>query len=479
MIYDTKRPIKISYFLVLLFLISLKPILASTLDGGYFIDFKLIEELNTKNKNEMQKFASELELKWRVDDPTLYAQKMKGLCLALYSTDVGKNNQMPKDFSKKAVDHLGDAISEIPVTEEIFLLLYACETSDTLASTSIPGDWFNNRRNIVGPYFLSLARFFSKIDPGWDINQPPANMPELPINKSAGFRYLFVRDIKDPALRKEYEALLKERKPAAKKYYEQFALRKFKQVILPEFRDYFILLYSYPYSDPARIELDAFKADLSKYVKNENIKSQIMDIVLKPKEQLYTLREEEEKIAPRDITKHLLNMSEWESVIQMPEDEQMASRIKNALTSARQLWKEFQDLVNSRKIHFSEHKPAPKYGGSLRPEGKKISYSFVFRSAAMDLSHCIKRYYEDEAGRNVIHAETYELIFCSDGSDIKYYRHGYSREQIHFYPGNKIKTYVFQIEEAKIGDENMKEGKWYSISWDQNGRILEERTYAR
>lgn len=477
MIYDTKRPIKIICFLVLLFLISLKPILASTLLEELLADSKSIKALLTKNKSEMQKAACELELKWRVNDPTLYAQKMKRLCIALYFTDVGKNNQMNKEFAKKAIDHLGEAISEIPVTAEIFLLGHAFETSDTLASTSIQGDWFNNRRNIAGPCLLSLARLFSKIDPGWDINKPPAKMPEFPINKSTGFPYFFVRDIKDPALRKEYEALLKERKPAAKKYDEQFALRKYKQVILPEFRDYFILLYSYPYSDPARIELDAFKADLSKYVKNENIKSQIMDIVLKPKEQLYTLREEEEKIAPIDITKHLLNMSEWESVIQMPEDEQMASRIKNALMSARQLWKEFQDLVNSKKIHFSEFVNTPKYSGGFRPEGKKISYNFSFKSAAMDLHHCSKSYYEDEAGRNAIKSEKQELIF-SDASDIELYRHG-NRERIRFYPGNKIKTYFFKIEEVKLGEEDMKKGKSYSISWDQNGRILEEHTYAR
>ncbi|MHC5087861.1 MAG: hypothetical protein ACYSN9_08620 [Planctomycetota bacterium] len=125
--------------------------------------------------------------------------------------------------------------------------------------------------------------------------------------------------------------------------------------------------------------------------------------------------------------------------------------------------------MNSKKVHFSTFANTPQYSGSLKLEGQKIGYNFVFKSAAMELLHCIKDVYEDEAGRNIIRDKSYELIFYPDGSNIEFYLRGSSKEQIHFRIGNKMKTYVLQI-----GDE-----EWYSISWDQNGKIVKEHTYTR
>jgi hypothetical protein len=425
--------------------LPIRLILASAPNESSATDFQTILELSTQeNKSEIENTASDMELKWQDRDPNQYADMMVLLCGVLYSNDISKNNEMHIKYSEKAINHLGGAFSEISVENEISLLLCATKSSGTLQNLSKQDNWPEDREIVSRPYFRALARLLSKIDPDWDINRS-LHLPERPLNRSD------------------------ETNKVAKKYHEQFNLRKRKQSLLPEFHDYFMLLYSCSDIDSASFDIEAFNADLSKSVKDKKIKLQIMEVVSKPKDQLYTLREEEEKIAPKYITEQLTSMSAWLDLIEMPQDEQMCSNIQNALTSARQLWKECQDLVNSKKVHFSTFANTPQYSGSLKLEGQKIGYNFVFKSAAMELLHCIKDVYEDEAGRNIIRDKSYELIFYPDGSNIEFYLRGSSKEQIHFRIGNKMKTYVLQI-----GDE-----EWYSISWDQNGKIVKEHTYTR
>jgi hypothetical protein len=265
--------------------LPIRLILASAPNESSATDFQTILELSTQeNKSEIENTASDMELKWQDRDPNQYADMMVLLCGVLYSNDISKNNEMHIKYSEKAINHLGGAFSEISVENEISLLLCATKSSGTLQNLSKQDNWPEDREIVSRPYFRALARLLSKIDPDWDINRS-LHLPERPLNSSD------------------------ETNKVAKKYHEQFNLRKRTDI------------------DSASFDIEAFNADLSKSVKDKKIKLQIMEVVSKPKDQLYTLREEEEKIAPKYITEQLTSMSAWLDLIEMPQDEQMCSNI--------------------------------------------------------------------------------------------------------------------------------------------------------
>lgn len=176
-----------------------------------------------------------------------------------------------------------------------------------------------------------------------------------------------------------------------------------------------------------------------------------------------------EDIVPKDISAEISAIKEWEQRIELPKDKEMATRVQNALETAREFWNECQNLVNSHQVKIWYWNGM--YSGSWESKDKKEAIYFTFRSDKGGIRACSKSFYVDEtlAFKALIREKGWELQLYDDLNDIKWCHLNSGGEILHFYLGNKIQDYSCKLEWQ--GDTQYV----YVVEWDENGKIVRER----
>ena len=167
-----------------------------------------------------------------------------------------------------------------------------------------------------------------------------------------------------------------------------------------------------------------------------------------------------------DESNKISTMQQWINDIETPEDSQVVPLINSAVHRAGQLWEEYQNIMNSGEVKIQPWEGIDIASGSWDSEDGKIKISLTFRTEEKRISECKKRIYSPEGTVE----QFYRLSFYQDSETIRYSELD-KNEFLWFHPGNKIKRYS-----RRLNPEEKSSQLWYSIEWDESGKIINELT---
>lgn len=171
-----------------------------------------------------------------------------------------------------------------------------------------------------------------------------------------------------------------------------------------------------------------------------------------------------EAIVTRDISAELAKMKAWSESIEMPKDQKIAARVRSVLETARQFWKQCQELVNSRNVNISYWNGL--YTGMWQSKDQREAVSLTFKSAQGKIRSARKRFFADEALEVEIKSERLKLELRDDLTGPEWFHANNGREILAFYPDNKVSLYNY----------NPQGNTWHTIKWDEEGNIVRQRT---
>jgi len=222
--------------------------------------------------NEYKKSADQIQDKWKKKNKEYYARLMWELCKPLSSGRF--NNERQYDVARRyALSALAEP-NEIPL--EIELELIGHVMTDMITPRSPKGqDWVQRRMKDVEVRLHAWKRLTDTVDPNWDPNDMPFINVPLPQGVE-GISGMAPNNIKNLKLRAEYEAAIEKNKQKAKRYSEQYGLRKWLKRFPPKAERYIVRAYSKP---PFNVE--ELKRYLDNYIVDEKTKTRILNAVTK------------------------------------------------------------------------------------------------------------------------------------------------------------------------------------------------------
>ncbi len=172
------------------------------------------------------------------------------------------------------------------------------------------------------------------------------------------------------------------------------------------------------------------------------------------------------KIAIRDVNNQISAMQQWVAEVNKPTDTQITSYITSAVQQAGQLWQEWQMLVNLGKARIRPWQGTHFTSGTWESLDGRTKISLIFISKERRISEYKKRVYSPEGTLE----QFYCLAYYEDSGTLEYCNLD-NQEIFWFHPGNKISRYGCKVKPAREGYET-----WYSIEWDQAGKIIRQGT---
>lgn len=171
-----------------------------------------------------------------------------------------------------------------------------------------------------------------------------------------------------------------------------------------------------------------------------------------------------ENLPLHDITAQISAMTEWVHKIQMPKEINMINSIHQALDMIGDIWIQARQLVDSGNVkpHYSNG----LYIANWKSPDNRQAISFTFTSESGRISECRKKVFSNEKEKNEIKEKGYILRFRDVQASLEWCSRRDGREVVGFYSGNRIREYLYQL-----GDNT-----WYEVRWDENGKIIFERT---
>lgn len=157
-------------------------------------------------------------------------------------------------------------------------------------------------------------------------------------------------------------------------------------------------------------------------------------------------------------------MTKWIYKIQMPKEIDMINSIHQAIDMIGDIWVQAQQLVNSGKVkpHFSNG----LYISNWKSPDNRQAISFIFTSGSGQISECRKKVFSNEKEEKEIKEKGYVLRFRDVRASLEWCSRRDGREVVGFYSGNRIREYLYHLEG----------NTWYEIRWDEDGKIIFERT---
>ena len=222
--------------------------------------------------NAYEKFADEIQNRWKDENKEHYALLMLEICKPLSSGNFKSDRryQLARKYALSALDKAED----IPVRLELELTGHVL-TLMIPRSAPKGTDFAQRRKKDVEIRLQAWKRLTDAIDPNWDANDVPfLNVPLPPgVGGLAGGS---PEHIKDPAQRAEYEAAIKKNRQKAENYNEQYRLRKWLKRLPRHAETYIVRAYSKP-----PFNFEELKQYLRRYVADEETKARILDAVRK------------------------------------------------------------------------------------------------------------------------------------------------------------------------------------------------------
>jgi hypothetical protein len=233
---------------------------------------RLLSLSEMKDIEGLDRFADELQAKWNRINEESYADSILAVCGNLSSGRF--NDERQYNLARKlAILALTDP-NEIPLETQLKLVGHVM--TDMITPSAPKGqEWARKRRKDLEVRLHAWKRLTKAIDPNWDPNDMPLATVPLPIGVS-GITGMAPEHIKNPKLRAEYEAAIEQNRQKAKKYAEQYTLRKWLRRFPHTAEEYIVRAYS-----KAPFDLAELKQSLEMYITDEKTRDRILGAVTK------------------------------------------------------------------------------------------------------------------------------------------------------------------------------------------------------
>ena len=234
----------------------------------------------TNDLESYEKFADEIQNKWKHANREYYARLMLKICSPL-SSGTFKSNRRYEVARRYALSVLGEPNSTDPnhkgpealsIDLELNLIRHVVTLTD-IKNAPKSEDFARLRNEDVEIRLHTWKRLTDAIDPNWDPNDLPRSnvCPPPGTGNPCG---VAPEAIKDPNLRAEYEKAIERNRQKAEKYGEQYGLRQWLRSFPKRAEKYIILAYSREPHDLAELE-----SYLNKYLSDEKTKTRIIAAV--------------------------------------------------------------------------------------------------------------------------------------------------------------------------------------------------------
>jgi len=242
---------------------------------------------------EYEKFADEIQKKWRQGTKQNYANLMLEICKPLSSGNFRSNrrHELARRYALSALEKP----EEIRIEMELELTGHAVTLMYTPDSPK-GEDFAQRRKKDIEVRLHAWNRLTGAIDPSWDPNDVPFINVPLPPGVE-GISGMSPDAIEDPQRRAEYEAAIERNKRKAERYNEQYRLRNWLKRFPKRAEEYIILAYSEP-----PFNLEELKQYLAKYIADQKTKASILNAVTKNMEAQAERELKKPKEAPANPT---------------------------------------------------------------------------------------------------------------------------------------------------------------------------------
>jgi hypothetical protein len=235
----------------------------------------------TNDIKSFEKFADEIQRKWKSKDPEHYAKLMLEICGPITSGRFNTDRRF-NIARKYALLALSDPNkinleTELELTGHVKTPMFGPYAPKEL-------ELADQRKKDVELRLHAWKRLIDAIDPNWDPNEElwSPNAVGADMGLPSG---IAPEGVKDPKLRAEYEAALQKNREQIERYTKQYRLRDWLKRFPKRAEEYIIRAYSKP-----PFNLDELKEYLEKYAVDEKTRARILDAVTK------NMQEQAEKI---------------------------------------------------------------------------------------------------------------------------------------------------------------------------------------
>jgi hypothetical protein len=227
---------------------------------------------DSKALSGLERVASEIEERWRNFGGRIYSKLVLNLCDRLSSsgfTVEGKELYLADKYALQALEKP----YEIPLEVEIELLSFLQPDYEDSPLGKMDESEKEQRTNRVTLWLRAWQRLDNEIDSEFDFDDRPKASVAPPPGASARAG-VAPEEIKDPMLRAEYEAAIRENARKAEAYNWQYELRQLEQTFTGDAEQYIVEVYTKPPYDTEELEqlLDIHMID-------EAAKARILDAV--------------------------------------------------------------------------------------------------------------------------------------------------------------------------------------------------------
>ena len=233
----------------------------------------------TNDLARYEKFADDIQKRWSQRNKEDYGRLVSAVCGTLSSGcfDDWRAYELARKYALSALEN-ADAI---PVTLELELTGHVMTL--TVGPAALSGRNFaQHRRRDAEVHLHAWKRLLAAIDSMWDPRERIPVYPNLPPGvHGVGVGFPVAPEaIKDPALRAQYEAAIKENNRKRERHAEQRRLRDRLRGFSGQAQSYIIQLYSTPPFDAAEL-----RELLGRYLSDAKTRAQILEAVAKAEEE--------------------------------------------------------------------------------------------------------------------------------------------------------------------------------------------------
>lgn len=227
---------------------------------------------DSRDLKGLERAADEINQKWDEFDGDNYFVLMLNICSQLCSYDFNEEGRELYMADKFAVLAL-EKSDKIPLEVEFEILSFLQpDYEDSPLGKVKASERDKQRANRVRLWLRAWQRLNNEIDPDFDFDDlPKVNIPPPNTSLRAG---VAPEDIKDPILRAEYEAAIRENARKAEAYNRQYKLRQLEQTFAGEAEQYIIDIFSKP-----PFNLEELERLLNTYITDKDIKARILSAV--------------------------------------------------------------------------------------------------------------------------------------------------------------------------------------------------------
>jgi len=230
---------------------------------------KLDSFLSDRNLDSLEATVDRESLKWRESSRTSYITYMTKACSLLSSYDIGDISKRASLLNRYAISVLKSG--DLPLRDHVQFVSFLMFDPIVIDEAA----WKTLREQKAQLWLAARRRVVGSVDPAFDFDDRPfINVPTPP--KSGAPAGSAPESIKDPTLRAEYARAIAENAAKARRFNDQYWLRRNAPNFYENVERYLVNAYSRPPADSAQLE-----RLLSQYVDDNGVRARILENVHK------------------------------------------------------------------------------------------------------------------------------------------------------------------------------------------------------